>query len=191
MNDMRFEFQNQMHQLEMDKLKNQMLHQKNMNDNGENCKIQMEKMGNAFNDTLKQVLGVLVNNQNTQPKIIKRKNKEKIGKLDEKINLLKKEIEDTYFKEKELDSKLIKIKNEINELNIKKQEINIIPRPQIKPKKTQLVPMQNTHLLYTKNIIYPKRDRTDFHSGDIVSDHDDSDLERKKAKKYNKNHYTN
>ena len=183
MNDMRFEFQNQMHQLEMDKLKNQMLHQKNMNDNGENCKIQMEKMGNAFNDTLKQVLGVLVNNQNTQPKIIKRKNKEKIGKLDEKINLLKKEIEDTYFKEKELDSKLIKIKNEINELNIKKQEINIIPRPQIKPKKTQLVPMQNTHLLYTKNIIYPKRDRTDFHSGDIVSDHDDSDLERKRAKK--------
>ena len=45
-----------------------------MNDNGENCKMQMEKMGNAFNDTLKQVLGVLVNNQNTQPKIIKRKN---------------------------------------------------------------------------------------------------------------------
>ena len=184
MNEMRFEFQNQIHQLEINKLKTQLMNQNNFNDKEENYKQQMEKMGKTFNDTLKHVLGLIKDNQPQKPKVVKHKNKEKIKKLDEEINSLKKELEETYLKNKELDSEIFKKRNEINELNIKKQEISIIKtKTNIIPKKTQLVPAQTTNLLYNKTNIRPKIKEKRFHSGAMMSDHDDSDRENKKKRK--------
>jgi hypothetical protein len=181
--DMRFEFQNQMHQFEMDKLRNQLLNQKNMNDKGENYKEQMEKMGNAFNDTLKQVLGVLVNNQPQpqQPKIIKRKKKEKNNKLDEEINFIKGEIAKANLESKEFDSKIINKRNEINLLIIKKQElINTGTKGTFIPKKKLLVQTPNNNFILEK--VQPQN-RPGLHSGPIQSDHDSTDNERKRQKK--------
>ena len=188
-NDMRYEFQNQMHQFELNKLKNQLLAQKNLNDNGDNCKQQMEKMGNAFNDTLKQVLGVLINNNQQQqepPKIIKRKKKPKNPNLDDEINLIKNEIAKANLESQEYDTKIIKKRNEINILNIKKQElINSMPqkKTQFIPKKKILVPTQNTYLLFSKTNIPPKIKFNKFHSGPMISDHDDTDNEKKRKEK--------
>jgi hypothetical protein len=181
--DMRFEFQNQMHQFEMDKLRNQLLNQKNMNDKGENYKEQMEKMGNAFNDTLKQVLGVLVNNQPQpqQPKIIKRKKKEKNNKLDEEINFIKGEIAKANLESKEFDSKIINKRNEINLLITKKQElINTGSKVPFIPQKKIFLPSPSNNFILEKKV--PQRP-FEFHSGPILSDHDDTDNERKREKK--------
>ena len=181
--DMRFEFQNQMHQFEMDKLRNQLINQKNMNDKGENYKEQMEKMGNAFNDTLKQVLGVLVNNQPQpqQPKIIKRKKKEKNNKLDEEINFIKGEIAKANLESKEFDSKIINKRNEINLLIIKKQElINTGSKVPFIPQKKIFLPSPSNNFILEKKV--PQRP-FEFHSGPILSDHDDTDNERKREKK--------
>ena len=184
MNEMRFEFQKQMHQLEINKLKTQLMNQKDFNEKEENYKQQMEKMGKTFNDTLKHVLGIIKDNQQQKPKIVKHKNKERIKKLDEEINSLKKELEETNIKNKELDTEIFKKRNEINELNIKKQEISIInTKTNFIPKKTQLVPAQTTNFIYNKTNIRPKIKEKRFHSGAIMSDHDDSDRENKKKRK--------
>ena len=179
--DMRFEFQNRMHQFEMDKLRNQIQSQKNMGGNGENYKEQIEKMGNAFNDTLKQVLGVLIKNQPEQPKIIKRKKKEKNNKLDEEINLIKGEIAKANLESQEYDSKIINKRNEINILIIKKQElINTGTKGTFIPKKKFLVQTPNNNFILEK--VQPQN-RPGLHSGPIQSDHDSTDNERKRQKK--------
>ena len=186
LNDMRFEFQNEMHKFELEKLKNQLLNQKNLNNNGDNCKQQMEKMGNAFNDTLKQVLGVLLDNQQKQepPKIIKKKKKPKNTNLDDEINAIKNEIAKANLESQEYDTKIINKRNEINILNIKKQElINTAPQKQFKPKKKILVPTQNTYLLFNKTNIRPKIKLNKFHAGPMISDHDDTDNEKKRKEK--------
>ena len=154
-----------------------------MNDKGENYKEQMEKMGNAFNDTLKQVLGVLVNNQPQpqQPKIIKRKKKEKNNKLDEEINFIKGEIAKANLESKEFDSKIINKRNEINLLNIKKQElINTGSKVPFIPQKKIFLPSPSNNFILEKKV--PQRP-FEFHSGPILSDHDDTDNERKREKK--------
>lgn len=59
---MKYEFQQFMNKAEIDSLKNQILNQRN-NNQGDDYKLQLERMGNTFNDTLKQILGVIKNNQ--------------------------------------------------------------------------------------------------------------------------------
>ena len=184
-NDMRFEFQNQMHQFEMNKLKTQLLNQNNLDNKDDNIKEQIERMGNTFNDTLKQVLGVIANNQQGQTKIIKPKKKEKNPKLDEEINFLKNELAKAKLLSQEYDTKILNKKKEIDLLMIKKQEITTITQSQFKPKKTNLVPTQNLQLLYSKSIL-PKRRTNIFHSGELLSDHDESENERKKKEKMEK-----
>ena len=184
-NDMRFEFQNQMHQFEMNKLKTQLLNQNNLDNKDDNIKEQIERMGNTFNDTLKQVLGVIANNQQGQTKIIKPKKKEKNPKLDEEINFLKNELAKAKLLSQEYDTKILNKKKEIDLLMIKKQEITTITQSQFKPKKTNLVPTQNLQLLYSKSIL-PKRRTNKFHSGELLSDHDESENERKKKEKMEK-----
>lgn len=184
-NDMRFEFQNQMHQFEMNKLKMQLLNQNNLDNKDDNIKEQIERMGNTFNDTLKQVLGVIANNQQGQTKIIKPKKKEKNPKLDEEINFLKNELAKAKLLSQEYDTKILNKKKEIDLLIIKKQEITTITQSQFKPKKTNLVPTQNLQLLYSKSIL-PKRRSNIFHSGELLSDHDESENERKKKEKMEK-----
>ena len=184
-NDMRFEFQNQMHQFEMNKLKTQLLNQNNMDNKDDNIKEQIERMGNTFNDTLKQVLGVIANNQQGQTKIIKPKKKEKNPKLDEEINFLKNELAKAKLLSQEYDTKILNKKKEIDLLIVKKQEITTITQSQFKPKKTNLVPTQNLQLLYSKSIL-PKRRSNIFHSGELLSDHDESENERKKKEKMEK-----
>ena len=184
-NDMRFEFQNQMHQFEMNKLKTQLLNQNNLDNKDDNIKEQIERMGNTFNDTLKQVLGVIANNQQGQTKIIKPKKKEKNPKLDEEINFLKNELAKAKLLSQEYDTKILNKKKEIDLLIIKKQEITTITQSQFKPKKTNLVPTQNLQLLYSKSIL-PKRRSNIFHSGELLSDHDESENERKKKEKMEK-----
>ena len=184
-NDMRFEFQNQMHQFEMNKLKTQLLNQNNLDNKDDNIKEQIERMGNTFNDTLKQVLGVIANNQQGQTKIIKPKKKEKNPKLDEEINFLKNELAKAKLLSQEYDTKILNKKKEIDLLIVKKQEITTITQSQFKPKKTNLVPTQNLQLLYSKSIL-PKRRTNIFHSGELLSDHDESENERKKKEKMEK-----
>ena len=185
-NNLRFEFKDYMNQIEKNKLESQLLSQKSQNDNRDNYKEQIERMGNLFNDTLKQALGSMVNNQQEKPKIIKRKKKEKNPKLDEEINYLKGEIAKAKLLNQDYDNKIINKKKEINLLIIKKQEMTTISQNQFKPKKTQLVPTQNMQMLFSKSNIGIKRRANKFHSGDLISDHDDTDNENKKKEKMQK-----
>ena len=177
--DMKLDIQKQMNQFEIYRLENQIKNQKNNNDNGEQYKQMIERMGNVFNDKLKQAMGSMVNNQPVvQPIIKKKKNKEKLDKLDEEIYLLKKQIEETRHKNSELDTQITKKKDEIIQLNIKK---HTIPNTKIefKPKKKQLVPTPTTNLLYNKYKPQKKR-KWESRAGDLISDHDDTDKENKK-----------
>ena len=47
----------------------------------------------------------------------------------------------------------------------------------------QLVPTQNMQMLFSKSNIGIKRRANKFHSGDLISDHDDTDNENKKKEK--------
>lgn len=182
--DMKLDIQKQMSQFEIYRLENQIRNQRNNNDNGEQYKQMIERMGNAFNDKLKQVMGSMVNNQPVvQPIIKKNKNKEKLDKLDEEIYLLKKKIEEAKLKNSELDTQIIKKKDEIIQLNIKKYTMTNTEsnKSEIKPKKIQLVPTQTTNILYNK---YKPKKKTKWESraGELISDHDDTDKEEKKNK---------
>ena len=182
--DMKLDIQKQMSQFEIFRLENQIRNQKNNNNNGEQYKQMIERMGNAFNDKLKQAMGSMVQNQPVvQPIIKKNKNKEKLDKLDEEIYLLKKKIEEARLKNSELDTQIIKKKDEIIQLNIKKYTMtNTNPnKTEIKPKKIQLVPTQTTNILYNK--YKPKRkSKWESRAGELISDHDDTDKEDKKNK---------
>ena len=177
--DMKLDIQKQMNQFEIYRLENQIKNQKNNNDNGEQYKQMIERMGNVFNDKLKQAMGSMVNNQPvSQPIIKKKKNKEKLDKLDEEIYLLKKQIEETRHKNSELDTQIIKKKDEIIQLNIKKYTLPNT-KSEFKPKKIQLVPTQTTNLLYNKHK-QQKETKLKSRAGDLISDHDDTDKENKK-----------
>ena len=70
LNDMKYEYQGITHKLEIDLLKSK-INQKNVSNEGDDYKLQLQKMGNAFNDTLKQILGEMIRNKNQEkPKII-------------------------------------------------------------------------------------------------------------------------
>ena len=182
--DMKLDIQKQMSQFEIYRLENQIRNQKNNNNNGEQYKQMIERMGNAFNDKLKQAMGSMVQNQPVvQPIIKKNKNKEKLDKLDEEIYLLKKKIEEARLKNSELDTQIIKKKDEIIQLNIKKYTMtNTNPnKTEIKPKKIQLVPTQTTNILYNK-YKPKKKSKWESRAGELISDHDDTDKEDKKNK---------
>ena len=182
--DMKLDIQKQMSQFEIFRLENQIRNQKNNNNNGEQYKQMIERMGNAFNDKLKQAMVSMVQNQPVvQPIIKKNKNKEKLDKLDEEIYLLKKKIEEARLKNSELDTQIIKKKDEIIQLNIKKYTMtNTNPnKTEIKPKTIQLVPTQTTNILY--NTYKPKKKtKWESRAGELISDHDDTDKEEKKNK---------
>ena len=182
--DMKLDIQKQMSQFEIFRLENQIRNQKNNNNNGEQYKQMIERMGNAFNDKLKQAMGSMVQNQPVvQPIIKKNKNKEKLDKLDEEIYLLKKKIEEARLKNSELDTQIIKKKDEIIQLNIKKYTMtNTNPnKTEIKPKIIQLVPTQTTNILYNK-YKPQKKSKWESRAGELISDHDDTDKEDKKNK---------
>ena len=182
--DMKLDIQKQMSQFEIYHLENQIRNQKNNNNNGEQYKQMIERMGNAFNDKLKQAMVSMVQNQPVvQPIIKKNKNKEKLDKLDEEIYLLKKKIEEARLKNSELDTQIIKKKDEIIQLNIKKYTMtNTNPnKTEIKPKKIQLVPTQTTNILYNK-YKPKKKSKWESRAGELISDHDDTDKEDKKNK---------
>ena len=72
--DMKLDIQKQMSQFEIFRLENQIQNQKkNNNNNGEQYKQMIERMGNAFNDKLKQAMGSMVQNQPVVQPIIKKK----------------------------------------------------------------------------------------------------------------------
>ena len=127
LNDMKYEFQQFMNKAEIDSLKNQILNQRN-NNQGDDYKLQLERMGNTFNDTLKQILGVIKNNQE-QKIIINPIKPEKDLKNDEEINSLRNEIDKVNKilenKRKEHEETKLKLRNEINVLKNKKIQINI------------------------------------------------------------------
>ena len=191
LNEMKMDFQDYIHRTEIDSLKNQ-LRQKNNRNEGDDYKQQFEKMGNTFNDTLKQILGVMVkNNQEKQKIIINQKNDniENDIKNDEEINKLKNEIDNTKkiidMKRKEYNQKIINLKNEINNLKTQKLKINIDinKKPEVIPKKTILVAEQNKPISFIKTNVKKLGKPFKFHSGFLESDHDDSDNERKKKEK--------
>ena len=94
LNDMKLEFQQFMNKTQIDQLKNQILKQRNNNNLGDDYRLQLERMGNTFNDTLKQILGVMIkNNQEKQKIIINPIKEENDIKNDEEINSLRNEID--------------------------------------------------------------------------------------------------
>ena len=181
--DMKLDIQKQMSQFEIYRLENQIKNQKSNNDNGDQYKQLIEKMGNAFSNKLQEAMSSMINNQPqpVQPIIKKQKNKEKLDKLDEEIYLLKKQLAQERNKNSELDTQIMKKKEEIIQLNIQKLS-KTDTKIEIKPKKIQLVPAQTTNILYQKNIKRPKRKEKKFRAGDLVSDHDDTDKEINKKK---------
>ena len=194
LNEMRMEMQEYIHKTEINELKNQIKNQKNYKNEGPDYKQEIEKMGNTFNDTLKQVLGIMIKNNNNQEKqkiIINQKsnNFEKDLKNDEEINNLKKRINETKSiyerKRKEYDEKIYNLKNEINILKNQKMEVNIDinKKKDIVPKNIILVPEQKEPISYLKKNIKKLGKISKFHSGFLESDHDDSDNERKRKEK--------
>ena len=194
LNEMRMEMQEYMHKTEINELKNQLRNQKNYNNDAPDYRQEIQKMGNTFNDTLKQVLSVMIKNKNNQEKqkiIInqKKNNYENDLKNDEEINNLKKKISETKSiyerKRKEYDEKISDLKNEINILKNQKFEVNIDinKKKNIIPKKIVLVPEQKEPISYIKKNVKKLGKSSKFHSGFLESDHDDSDNERKKNKK--------
>ena len=181
--DMKLDIQKQMSQFEIYRLENQIKNQKSNNDNGDQYKQLIEKMGNAFNNKLQEAMSSMINNQPqpVQPIIKKQKNKEKLDKLDEEIYLLKKQLDQERNKNSELDTQIMKKKEEIIQLNIQKLS-KTDTKIEIKPKKIQLVPAQTTNILYQKNIKRPKRKEKKFRAGDLISDHDETDKEINKKK---------
>ena len=194
LNEMRMEMQEYMHKTEINELKNQLRNQKNYNNDSPDYRQEIQKMGNTFNDTLKQVLSVMIKNKNNQEKqkiIINQKNNnyENDLKSDEEINNLKKKISETKSmyerKRKVYDEKISDLKNEINILKNQKIEVNIDinKKKNIIPKKIVLVPEQKEPISYIKKNVKKLGKSSKFHSGFLESDHDDSDNERKKNKK--------
>ena len=87
-------------------------------------------MGNTFNDTLKQILGVMIKNNQEKQKIIINpikdgndiKNDEEINSLRNEIDKFNKMLEN---KRKEHEEEKLKLKKKINVLTNQKLQINI------------------------------------------------------------------
>ena len=177
LNDMKYEFQQFMNKAEIDSLKNQILNQRN-NNQGDDYKLQLERMGNTFNDTLKQILGVIKNNQE-QKIIINPIKPEKDLKNDEEINSLRNEIDKfnkmLENKRKEHEEEKLKLKKKINVLTNQKLQINIgMNQGRIKqPTKKKILSVEQKDTLS-----YIKPYKRKYEQQEILeSDHDDSDNE--------------
>ena len=178
LNDMKMEFQQFMNKAEIDSLKNQI--KKNNYNPGDDYKLQLERMGNTFNDTLKQILGVMIkNNQDKQKIIINPIKPEKDLKNEEEINSLRNEIDRVNKilenKRKEHEEKKLKLKNEINVLTNRKLQINIeMNQDRVKqPTKKKILSVEQMDTLS-----YIKPNRGKYHQQEILeSDHDDSENE--------------
>ena len=194
LNEMKMEFQDFKNRTEFDFIKNQISRQKNMNNNEDDYKMQMERMGNTFNDTLKQILGVMVKNNQEKQKIIINPNTIIYDNIrnDEEINSLKNEIDNVNkmleMKRKEYEEKKLKLKQQINTLTNQKLQINIdITQQENKrniPKKIILVPDQKETISYIKKTVKKLGKPTKFHSGKLESDDDDNAKEKKNNDKY-------
>ena len=177
LNDMKYEFQQFMNKAEIDSLKNQILNQRN-NNQGDDYKLQLERMGNTFNDTLKQILGVIKNNQE-QKIIINPIKPEKDLKNDEEINSLRNEIDKVNKilenKRKEHEEKKLKLRNEINVLRNKKIQINIeMNQDRVRqPTKKKILSVEQ---MDTLSYLNPNR-RKYYQQEILESDHDDSENE--------------
>ena len=177
LNDMKYEFQQFMNKAEIDSLKNQILNQRN-NNPGDDYKLQLERMGNTFNDTLKQILGVIKNNQE-QKIIINPIKPEKDLKNDEEINLLRNEIDKVNKilenKRKEHEETKLKLRNEINVLRNKKIQINIeMNQDRVRqPTKKKILSVEQ---MDTLSYLNPNR-RKYYQQEILESDHDDSENE--------------
>lgn len=177
LNDMKYEFQQFMNKAEIDSLKNQILNQRN-NNQGDDYKLQLERMGNTFNDTLKQILGVIKNNQE-QKIIINPIKPEKDLKNDEEINSLRNEIDKVNKilenKRKEHEETKLKLRNEINVLRNKKIQINIeMNQDRVRqPTKKKILSVEQ---MDTLSYLNPNR-RKYYQQEILESDHDDSENE--------------
>ena len=177
LNDMKYEFQQFMNKAEIDSLKNQILNQRN-NNPGDDYKLQLERMGNTFNDTLKQILGVIKNNQE-QKIIINPIKPEKDLKNDEEINSLRNEIDKVNKilenKRKEHEETKLKLRNEINVLRNKKIQINIeMNQDRVRqPTKKKILSVEQ---MDTLSYLNPNR-RKYYQQEILESDHDDSENE--------------
>ena len=168
LNEMKMEFNQFMNKTQTDSLRNQILRQGNRNNQGDDFKLQLERMGYTFNDTLKQILGVMI--KNNQEKDIK--NDEEINSLRNEIDKVNKMLEN---KRKEYEEKKLKLKNEINVLTNKKIQINIeMNQGRIKQptqKKILSVEQMNT-------LSYIRPNKRIYEQQEILeSDHDDSENE--------------
>ena len=190
-NEMKMEFNQFQNKTEIEIMKNMIL-KKNNNNAGDDFQNQLEKMGNTFNETLKQLMGAIAkNNQQKQTIIInqKKNNYENNIKNDEEINSLRNEIDKTKnlldMKKKEYDEKIMNLKNQINILKNQKMQINIdiTQKKEVIPKRTILVTEQKEPITYIKKNVKKLGKPIRFHSGILESDHDDSDNERKKNEK--------
>jgi len=178
LNEMRMEFQQFMNKAEMDSLKNQILRQRN-NNQGDDCKHQLERMGNTFNDTLKQILGVMVKNQEKQKIIINPVRPQKNLRDDEDIISLKNEIDKVNKmldnKRREYEEKKLKLKKEISVLTNQKLQINIeMNESRIRqPSKKKILSVEQMDTLS-----YVKPNVRKYGQQEILeSDHDDDENE--------------
>ena len=185
LNEMKNEFQEYVHRAEVDNLKSQLLRNKNRNNEGDETKQQLEKMGKTFNDTLKQIMGMMAKNNNQEKQVIIQKpsrNYDNDIRNDEDIRSLKNEIDNTKklleIKQKEYDEIIINLENETMRI---KNEIN--QKKEIVPKRTILVTEQKEPISFIKKNVKKLGKPTRFHSGILESDHDDSDNEKKKNEK--------
>ena len=137
-------------------------------------------MGNTFNDTLKQILGVMIKNNQEKQKIIINpikdgndiKNDEEINSLRNEIDKFNKMLEN---KRKEHEEEKLKLKKKINVLTNQKLQINIgMNQGRIKqPTKKKILSVEQKDTLS-----YIKPYKRKYEQQEILeSDHDDSDNE--------------
>ena len=187
LNDMRIEFQEYMHKIENENLKQ--LKQKELSDNEELYKRQMERMGNTFNDTLKQLGGFFLDNQNnsneqevikksiTNVKIYDPKNDKYIIDLKDELN---KAIDISKNQKNLYEIKIKKLEDEMELLRQQKLE----EQKKFKEDNKLAVQMQQPEYFKNKKTTkLTKYKKARFHSGILESDHDESDEEKKKKAK--------
>ena len=185
--EMKMNYQETLNKERLEMLRNQLSKKNEVSNEGPDYKLQLERMGNIFNDTLRSLADMIPKNQEKQKIILqpKKPNYENDQKIDEEINNLKMQIENAKkireAKRKEYEEKLIYLKNDINQLiNEKTEIIEEINKKKINlPKKEIYVAEQKEPIIIRKNNIKKRGKRGKFHSGLLESDHDDSDRKRK------------
>lgn len=186
--EMKMNYQETLNKEKLEKLRSQLSKLKEVGNEEFNCKLQVERLGNIFNDTLRQMVNLIPKNQEKQKIIIQPKNEnlENDLKIKEEINSLMKDLENAKNrkeeKRKEYIEKISNYEKEITTLNIQRTEIieDINKKNDILPKKGIYTAEQKEPFIIRKNNIKKKGKRGKFHSGLLESDHDDSEEERKK-----------